>query len=585
MFDQILEVEAVCPAVAADEDWFDPPWLEQVPEPEDLGQIPAAACAPSGWLALELDHATVEAGRLSDADLIDTIVGFDRVSSWALARQARLLAEFARRRPATPCPPPRSEVPGRYSGYAPDEIALALRLSRTAAANRLVAAQVLRADLPATLAAFEAGTLDVLKVRAIVEAASLVAPGQRAALEARVLPRAAEQTVARLRAAVARAVLAIDPEGAQARLCRRRAERRVVVSPEEDGMASLWALLSAPDATAAYQRLCDLARGLGAEDPRGMDARRADLLVDLLTGRHTASVEQPPNQPADPLADQHRVESDDDRATSADPTPADPAPGEPAAADPVRADPARADPARADLAPVRADAALTDTKSAASARTGACDGHNGAVRPGKPLVSVIVPITMLLGLDDHPGELVGYGPIPAPLAREIATEGTWRRLLTDPTSGALLDYGRTTYTPPKGLADYVRARDLYCRNPICGQPAATADLDHTTPWPHGTTHHHNLHATCRHHHRLKTHTPGWHTTQHPNNTVTWTTPTGHTYTSHPHDYRTDPLHGSDSQSGNSPPLVGGQQSGCDPSFGVGQHSGCDLPAGPDPPLF
>jgi hypothetical protein len=53
-------------------------------------------------------------------------------------------------------------------------------------------------------------------------------------------------------------------------------------------------------------------------------------------------------------------------------------------------------------------------------------------------VSVIVPITTLLGLDEHPGELVGYGPIPAPLAREIAAEGTWRRLLTDPASGTLL---------------------------------------------------------------------------------------------------------------------------------------------------
>jgi hypothetical protein len=87
-----------------------------------------------------------------------------------------------------------------------------------------------------------------------------------------------------------------------------------------------------------------------------------------------------------------------------------------------------------------------------------------------------------MGLDDEPGELVGHGPIPAGLAREIAAQGTWRRLLTDPASGALLDYGRTTYTPPTGLADFIRARDLHCRNPICGQPAARADLDHPPPF-------------------------------------------------------------------------------------------------------
>ncbi|MGH4021561.1 MAG: hypothetical protein ACRDT0_20470 [Pseudonocardiaceae bacterium] len=107
---------------------------------------------------------------------------------------------------------------------------------------------------------------------------------------------------------------------------------------------------------------------------------------------------------------------------------------------------------------------------------------------------MIVPITTLMGLDDQPGDLIGYGPIPAPLAREIATGGTWRRLLTDPASGTLLDYGHTTYTPPDGLADFIRARDLYCRNPICGQRAATADLDHTIPWPEGPTSQHNLHA-------------------------------------------------------------------------------------------
>jgi uncharacterized protein DUF222 len=118
------------------------------------------------------------------------------------------------------------------------------------------------------------------------------------------------------------------------------------------------------------------------------------------------------------------------------------------------------------------------------------------VGPGKLLVSVIVPITMLLGLDEQPGELVGYGLIPASLAREIAAEGTWRLLLTDPLSGTLLDYGCTTYTPPRGLADFVRARDVYCRFPPCQQRAATVDLDHTVPYESGvgSSSEHNLYA-------------------------------------------------------------------------------------------
>jgi hypothetical protein len=98
------------------------------------------------------------------------------------------------------------------------------------------------------------------------------------------------------------------------------------------------------------------------------------------------------------------------------------------------------------------------------------------INPGKPLVQVIIPHPTLNGTAEQPAELVGYGPIPAPLAREIAADGVWKRLITDPLSGALLDHGRETYRPPAALADFVRARDVHCRHPICrrreGRPAS-----------------------------------------------------------------------------------------------------------------
>lgn len=479
VFDTVLGGEAPGVGAVVAEDWCDPEWGDEEPEPEEPEHVSVAQCVPSGWLALELDQCTADPAVLSDADLIDAIVGFDRIGSWAGARQAKLLAEFAARRPEENSSlPSRSELPSRYSEYAADEVGLALRLSRAAAANRLATARALVEELPATLSAWQSGTIDVRKAQAIAETSEFLEPEQRGVLEDRVLPRAGVQTLARLRAALARAVLMIDPHGAARRHEQRRADRRVVVRPDSDGMASLWALLSAPDATAAYQRLGQLARTWGAEDSRGMDARRADLLVDLLTGRRCAA---------------------------------------------------------------------TGTCAAPD-----CDGgtptsterdHRRPSRPrgpATPLVSVVVPITMLMGLDEHPGELLGYGPIPAPLAREIAAQGTWRRLLTDPATGALLDHGRTTYTPPAALADYVRARDMTCRHPTCGQRAVTADLDHTIAWPDGPTSADNLHASCRRHHRIKTHTPGWHVDQHPDATITWTTPTGHAYASQPHDYRTDP---------------------------------------------
>src|SRR5437867_720937 len=54
---------------------------------------------PSGLFALEIDADTRCEAGLSDAQLIDAMVGFERLAAWAQARQSRMLAEFARRRP------------------------------------------------------------------------------------------------------------------------------------------------------------------------------------------------------------------------------------------------------------------------------------------------------------------------------------------------------------------------------------------------------------------------------------------------------------------------------------------------------
>ncbi|MEN0130016.1 MAG: DUF222 domain-containing protein, partial [Brevundimonas sp.] len=98
-------------------------------------------------------------------------------------------------------------------------------------------------------------------------------------------------------------------------------------------------------------------------------------------------------------------------------------------------------------------------------------------------VNLTVAATTLLGLDENPGELAGYGPIPAPVARELAQEGTWRRILTDP-SGAFLEAGSRTYRPGADLTRTVQARDVTCTWPGCRQPATRSELDHIDPYDH-----------------------------------------------------------------------------------------------------
>ncbi|MDQ1643427.1 MAG: hypothetical protein QOJ90_2778, partial [Actinomycetota bacterium] len=146
----------------------------------------------------------------------------------------------------------------------------------------------------------------------------------------------------------------------------------------------------------------------------------------------------------------------------------------------------------------------------------------------RPHLQVTVAATTLAGLDEAPGELAGYGPISAAVARELATDATWRRLLTDPVSGTLLDYGTTVYAPPQALADKLIAKHQHCRGLGCRIPAQRCELDHDIEFPTGPTSEPNLGPVCKHEHRRK-HQAGWACAQEADGTYIWISPTGHVY--------------------------------------------------------
>ncbi|WP_341361403.1 DUF222 domain-containing protein [Georgenia sp. M64] len=159
-----------------------------------------------------------------------------------------------------------------------------------------------------------------------------------------------------------------------------------------------------------------------------------------------------------------------------------------------------------------------------------------------PHIQVTIPAGTLLGLGEHPAHLAGYGPIPADLARTIAADGTWRALFTDPDTGEYHHLATRAYRPGADLTRHIIARDTTCTFPGCRQPATRTDLDHIDPHDPTTANNpdtdpqtcqDNLHSLCRRHHNLKT-TGTWTVTRDPGTgTITWTSPTGHTYTRHP----------------------------------------------------
>jgi hypothetical protein len=107
----------------------------------------------------------------------------------------------------------------------------------------------------------------------------------------------------------------------------------------------------------------------------------------------------------------------------------------------------------------------------------------------------------------------------------------------DAAAGGCAHRGESAgYRPAPRLREFIAARDVTCRNPVCGQPAWRADLDHTKPYDqHGKTCRCNLGGGCRRDHQLKQH-PRWKLEQHQPGVFTWTAPGGRTYTVLPDTY-------------------------------------------------
>lgn len=106
--------------------------------------------------------------------------------------------------------------------------------------------------------------------------------------------------------------------------------------------------------------------------------------------------------------------------------------------------------------------------------------------PEPVAVNLVLTDETLLGGDDTPAVVDGYGPIPAAVARQLVTDAvgkgskaTLRRLYRHPKSGALVRMESRSRRFPKGLADFIRLRDQTCRTPYCD--AQIRHRDHALP--------------------------------------------------------------------------------------------------------
>jgi hypothetical protein len=399
---------------------------------------------------------------------------------------------------------PGAQSEGAFSGYGADggaitsdlndqereEIAAALRISPNTAQHRIDTATLLVHHLPETTRALADGSISTAHANAIArESAPLIYGGADktiiAKIEAKALASAEFSTPNQIAVAMRKAVAQATPQELEERFASAREERKVISYPERDGMATISALLTAPDARLVMRSL-ELKIRESQERAGSADQRRADAFVQFFT--------------EEPLQNMTRV-------------------APPSAAQSFQSATARTSGVE--------NVSTSEADSIALVRPQASE--KSARKNSAMTINVIVDLPTLLGLAENPAELSGYGPIPATLARELAASHQWRRFISDPITGELLEVGREKYQPPAALIEFINARDKTCRFPGCRRAAELSDIDHAIPWDEGgQTSPANLGALCRRHHRLKTH-GGWKISSNADGSCTWTSPYGKSY--------------------------------------------------------
>ncbi len=424
---------------------------------ETLLEVALAGPGPEAIALLD----GLQARELTGSQRLEVAAAWERQSRWLSARQQSANVAFVGARIED------SRDGHRQQDSRVFQLALAADCSDVFLRVKLSTSRLLATTLSATAAHLESGELSDYRARVICDKLGGLAPSVARAIEARVLPTAAEIRLASLSAKLRRLVLAAQGPQAAEEHRQGMLNRRVTVDrePSEPGLLGLHASLP-PETTLAIRQALEIKaaefakadKAQYAEDStpkRTKDQRLADALAWFVLG------------PAE-------------------------------------------------------------------------DDANKPARP-KILVQVTMSLPTLLALRDNTGELPGYGPIPAEIARRLAEDAEWQRLVHEPVTGYLLDVGKERYRPPAEMLEFTRLRDGQDRFPGSCRGARFADGDHVVEFREGeggSTSSANIAMLSRIGHVAKTH-GGWRCEGDANGILSWTSPHGQVYRVPPHDYRDD----------------------------------------------
>ena len=443
---------------------------------------------------------------LSRSARVDYLSAVERQPGWLQALIQRAIVAVAGAEP--------SEADGIYEGVDDaerEDISAALRMSGNSAQYKIDIARSLINTLPNTCSALSTGEISPAHANVIArETAAAIREGLPAEaierIEESAIAHAEFHTPAQVGNKVRTMLAQIAPKEFEEIVVRARETRKVSMYRESDGIATIVAILPAEDAQTVMSAIENFVIRANRRDEEARNhAAKAEIIRAAFNGRAPSTYESPKRNSGAGVSgagDKKIIMTPEEEAAFSNEYVPD-----------LRTmDMKRAD-ALSEIAGIAVSLSADEAKS-----------HRRSVS-----VNVTIDLPTLLGLKENPGQLAGYGVLPAQITRALASEGKWRRFITDPNTGTLLDYGRDSYQPPQDLVDYLIARDRTCRFPGCRQSAARADIDHAEAWEDGgETSAANLGALCRRHHRMKTH-GGWKLSSNEDGSCSWESPDGHRY--------------------------------------------------------
>jgi hypothetical protein len=475
---------------------------------------------------------------LSRGARVDYLSAVERQTGWLQALIQRAIVAVAGAEP--------SEADGIYEGVDDaerEDISAALRMSGNSAQYKIDIARSLINTLPNTCSALATGEISPAHANVIArETAAAIREGLPteaiARIEESAIAHAEFHTPAQVSNKVRTMLAQVAPKEFEEIVVRARETRKVSMYRESDGMATVVAILPAEDAQTVMSAIENFVIRANRRDEEARNhAAKAEIIRAAFIGRAPSAYETAKRKSGAGVSGAGVSGAGVSGAgvsgagVSGAGVSGAGVSGAGVSGEQIKMTPEEESAFSNEYAPdlrtmdmKRADALSEIAGIAVSLSADEAKSHRRSVS-----VNVTVDLKTLLGLNENPGQLAGYGVLPAQIVRALASEGKWRRFITDPNTGTLLDYGRDSYQPPQDLVDYLIARDRTCRFPGCRQSAARADIDHAEAWEDGgETSAANLGALCRRHHRMKTH-GGWKLTSSEDGSCNWESPDGHRY--------------------------------------------------------